>query len=164
MPNNDSTLQPPALDPGAVAERAGSSYPEPFASQVGDRRKRALGDALGLRNFGVNLVELPPGALSSLRHWHSRQDEFVYVIEGALTLVTDAGEQLLTAGMVAGFPAATQDGHHLINRSDKPALYLEVGDRTPGDDVVYPDVDLALPHDPDAEPHDVFRHRDGTPY
>ncbi len=164
MSNAESTLKPPALDPAAVPERVGSSYPAPFASQVGGRRKRVLGDALGLRNFGVNLVELPPGALSALRHWHSRQDEFVYVLEGELTLVTDAGEQLLTAGMVAGFPAGAEDGHHLVNRSDRNALYLEVGDRSPCDDVVYSDVDLTLPFDPDAKPHDVFRHKDGTPY
>ena len=164
MPNTESTLKPPALDPAAVTERMGSSYPAPFASPVGDRRKRALGDGLGLRNFGVNLVRLPPGAVSSMRHWHSRQDEFVYVLDGELALVTDAGEQLLTAGMVAGFPAGAEDGPHLVNRSDATALYLEVGDRTPGDDVVYSDVDLALPFDPDAKPHDVFRHKDGTPY
>ena len=164
MSNTESTLKPPALNPAAVTARVGSSYPAPFASQVGGRRKRALGDALGLRNFGVNLVELPPGALSALRHWHSRQDEFVYVLEGEITLVTDDGEQLLTAGMVAGFPAGAEDGHHLVNRSDATALYLEAGDRTPCDDVVYSDVDLTLPFDPDAKPHDVFRHKDGTPY
>ncbi len=86
------------------------------------------------------------------------------MLDGELTLVTDAGEQLLTAGMVAGFPAGAEDGHHLVNRSERNALYLEVGDRTPGDDVVYSDVDLALRFDPDAKPHDVFRHKDGTPY
>ncbi len=161
MTDTQTGPRPPALDPATVAERIGSSYPEPFSSRVGDRRKRALGDALGLRNYGVNLVDLPPGALSSMRHWHSRQDEFVYLLEGELTLVTDAGEQVLGPGMVAGFPANSGDGHHLINRSDKSARYLEVGDRLPGDDCVYPDVDLDLPYDPEGE---RYRHKDGTPY
>ncbi len=159
---HNTALKPPALDPGAVPERVGSSYPEPFASPVGGRRKQALGDALGLRNFGVNLVRLAPGALSSMRHWHSRQDEFVYVLEGELALVTDAGEQTLGPGMAAGFAAGSGDGHHLVNRSDRDAIYLEVGDRSPGDDVVYPDVDLALPHRPDGAK--LFTHKDGKPY
>ncbi len=158
-----SPPKPPALDPGAVAERLGSSYPEPFASQVGARRKRAIGDALGLRNFGVNLVRLPPGAVSSMRHWHARQDEFVYLIAGELVLATDAGEQTLGAGMAAGFPAGSGDGHHFINRSERDALYLEIGDRLPGDEVTYPDDDLALPHRPDAG-SDAFTHKDGTAY
>ena len=85
-------MKPPALDPATVAVKTGTSYPEPFRGMVGGRRKRALGDALGLTSYGVNLVELPPGAMSSMRHWHSRQDEFVYVLEGELTLITDAGE------------------------------------------------------------------------
>ena len=159
---HNTALKPPALDPGAVPEQVGSSYPEPFASRVGGRRKQALGDALGLRNFGVNLVRLSPGALSSMRHWHSRQDEFVYVLEGELALVTDAGEQTLAPGMAAGFAAGSGDGHHLVNRSDRDAIYLEVGDRSPGDDVVYPDVDLALPHRPDGA--ELFTHKDGKPY
>ncbi len=163
MSATGNTPRPPALDPAEVAERVGSSYPEPFRGQVGERRKRALGDALGLRNFGVNLVRLAPGAMSSMRHWHARQDEFVYVLEGELALVTDAGAQTLKAGMAAGFPAGAEDGHHLVNRSDKDALYLEVGDRVPGDACVYPDIDLALPHRPDTGPH-VFTHKDGTPY
>ena len=151
---------PPALDPETVHARVGSSYPEPFRSLVGGRRKRALGDALGLTNYGVNLVELPPGALSSMRHWHSKQDEFIYVLEGELTLITDAGEQVLRAGMVAGFPAGANDGHHLINRSGAPARYLEIGDRTLDDATVYPDVDLDLPVDIE----NGFLHKDGTPY
>ncbi len=148
------------IDPSNVDVKTGSSYPEPFRSQVGARRKRALGDALGLTNYGVNLVELPPGALSSMRHWHSRQEEFVYVLEGELVLITDAGEQVLGAGMAAGYPAGSGDGHQMINRSDAPARYLEVGDRTPGDAVTYPDIDLALA-DNDT---DDFTHKDGTPY
>jgi len=152
---------PPALDPAEVPARSGSGYPEPYRTQAAGRHKRALGDALGLRNFGVNLVRLDPDAWSALRHGHNRQDEFVYIVEGELVLVTDAGEQTLRPGMVAGFPAGRDDGHHLINRTDRPAAYLEVGDRLPGDEVFYPDADLVA--------HDVpagyrFSHKDGTPY
>jgi uncharacterized cupin superfamily protein len=136
-------LKPPALDPATVPAATGSAYPEPFRSRVSARRKQRLGDALGLKNFGVNLTTLKPGARSALRHWHAKQDEFIYVVEGELTLVTDAGEQILGPGMCAGFPAGKPDGHHLINRSDRDAVYLEVGDRTPGDAVTYPDDDLA---------------------
>ena len=148
----------PALDPATVPEWTGSAYPEPFRDLVGARRKRPLGNALGLTHYGVNFVHLDPGAWSALRHWHTRQDEFVYVVEGELVLVTDAGEQTLGAGMAAGFPAGTADGHHLINRSAAPAVYLEVGDRVPGDETHYPDVDLFVSSD------FVFHHKDGTPY
>lgn len=148
------------IDPETVEVTTGSSYPEPFADQIGARRKRALGDALGLTNYGVNLVELSPGARSSMRHWHSRQDEFVYVLEGELVLITDRGEQILRAGMAAGYPAGDEDGHQMINRSDANARYLEIGDRTPGDAVCYPDIDLALA-DNDT---DDFTHKDGSPY
>ena len=137
------TIKPPALDPATVPPRVGTNYPPDFAELCAKREKRALGNALGLKNFGVNLTTLLPGVGSSHRHWHTRQDEFVYVLEGELVLVTDAGEQLLTAGMAAGFPAGKPDGHHLVNRSDKPATYLEIGDRTPGDEGEYPDIDLA---------------------
>ena len=150
----------PAIDPRSVEVKTGSSYPEPYRSQVGGRRKRALGDALGLANYGVNLVELEPGAMSSMRHWHSKQDEFVYVLEGELTLITDRGEQVLSAGMAAGYPAGSGDGHHMINRSDAIACYLEVGDRGPGDAVTYSDIDLALADNAT----DDFTHKDGTPY
>jgi uncharacterized cupin superfamily protein len=148
----------PALDPAAVPERVGSFYPEAFQVLVRARRKRALGNELGLTHYGVNLVRLEPGAWSALRHWHTRQDEFIFVVEGEIALVTDAGEQTLRAGMAAGFPAGKPDGHHLINRSAAPALYLEVGDRVPGDEVHYPDVDLFV----DAD--FVFRHKSGEPY
>lgn len=153
--------KPPVLDPASVAPRTGSTYPGGLRAAVQGREKRALGTALGLKNFGVNLVRLPPGAMSSLRHWHSRQDEFVYVLEGEVVLVTDAGEQALGPGLAAGFPAGTADGHHLVNRSGRDALYLEVGDRTAGDAVGYSDVDLA------ATLRDgtyVYTRRDGTPY
>jgi uncharacterized cupin superfamily protein len=113
-----------------------------WRAKVAGRSKRALGDALSLTNFGVNLVRLDPGAWSSLRHWHTRQDEFVWVLEGEVVLVSDCGEQVLSAGMCAGFPAATGDGHHLVNRSSAPAVFLEVGDRLPGDMVRYPTLDL----------------------
>jgi len=148
----------PALDPATVAERTGSGYPEPLRAPCVARGKRALGNQLGLTHFGVNLTRLEPGAWSAQRHWHTRQDEFVYVLQGELVLVTDAGEQTLRPGMAAGFPAGTADGHHLINRTTEPALYLEIGDRTPGDEVHYPDVDLFLASD------FTFRHKTGEPY
>src|SRR5215468_9767016 len=136
--------QPPALDPATLAPRAGSDYPAPFRALVAARERRALGDALGLTNFGVNLMRLPPGCASSQRHWHSRQDEFVFVVAGEVVLITDAGEQRLSAGMAAGFPKGRADGHHLVNRSTADALLLEVGDRTEGDEVDYSDIDMAV--------------------
>lgn len=151
------SLTPPALDPARLPERHATSYPQPFAAAVAGRFRRRLGDALGLRNFGVNLTRLAPGAMSAQRHWHSAQDEFIYVVSGELTLVTDAGEQVLRAGMVAGFPAGQADGHCLVNRSAADAVYLEVGDRTSGDAVDYPDIDMVLR---DGR----FLHRDGTPW
>ncbi len=154
-------LKPPALDPESVTPRTGSSYPAPFADDCATREKRALGDALGLKAFGVNFTTLPPGAWSAQRHWHSDEDEFVYVVEGELTLVTDGGEQVLRAGMAAGFPAGVADGHHLVNRSREPAVYLEVGDRPARDEVVYPDIDLRAQGGPGGF---VFSHRNGEPY
>ena len=138
-------LRSPAFDPQTVPERRGSSYPEPYRAQVEARRKRPLGDAAGLTQFGVNLVELPPGCWSSQRHWHTHEDEFVYVLDGELTLVTEAGEQILGPGMAAGFPAGKPDGHHLINRTARPATYLEVGSRRDDvDECDYPDIDMAV--------------------
>lgn len=151
-------MDKPALDPLTVEGRTGSLYPTEFQQVVAGRIKRRLGDGLGLTDFGVNLVELAPGASSALRHWHSHEDEFVFVVQGCLTLVTDAGEQALEAGQCAGFPKDSGDGHCLINRSDGPALYLEVGSRNPGDRVVYPDVDLVL------DRRMVFSRKDGVPY
>lgn len=137
--------KPPALDPAGVAAIKGSTgYPEPFRAKVAGRIRKRLGDALGLRNFGVNLTRLEPGAWSALRHWHTRQDEFVYIVSGEAMLVTDRSRQILKAGMVVGFPAGGADGHHLINRSKRDVVYLEVGDRLPGDETVYPDNDLFL--------------------
>lgn len=129
-----------ALD--APARTKPSNYPEPFASRMKGRKKRPLGDLFGLQNFGVNLTRLAPGAISALRHAHSRQDEFVYILEGHPTLVTDEGETVLSPGMCAGFKAGTGNGHHLLNRSASDVLYLEVGDRSPGDEGTYPDDDL----------------------
>ncbi|HEX2479144.1 MAG TPA: cupin domain-containing protein, partial [Geminicoccaceae bacterium] len=129
---------------------------------VETRAKRPLGDATGLTQFGVNLVELPPGCWSSQRHWHTHEDEFVYVVDGELTLVTDAGEQVLSAGMAAGFPAGTPDGHHLINRTDRPATYLEVGTRRDEvDECDYPDIDMAVRHRDGIQ---MFVRKNGEPY
>ncbi len=154
-------LKPPALDPAEVAVRQGSGYPEAFREPCRTRTKRALGDALGLNNFGVNLVTLPPGAWSAQRHWHSHEDEFVYVLDGELTLITDGGEQALTAGQAAGFPADEADGHHLVNKGAVPATCLEIGDRRRDDAVTCPDVDLHL--EPAPEGH-VFTDKKGEPY
>jgi len=146
----------------APARSKPSSYPEPFASRVAGREKRPLGDLFGLRNFGVNLTRLAPGAMSALRHAHSRQDEFVYVLEGSPTLVTDDGESPLEPGMCAGFRAGSGEGHHLVNRSAQDVVYLEVGDRTSGDQASYPDDDLKAALDPDGRWR--FTRKDGTPY
>jgi len=133
-----------ALDPMTLEARRGTIYPDKFKPRVAGREKRALGNAFGLQNFGVNLVRLEPGAQSALRHWHTQQDEFVWVLEGEITLVTDAGPEILKPGMCAGFPKGKSDGHHLVNKSQKVAWYLEVGDRSPGDSTVYPDDDMRL--------------------
>jgi uncharacterized cupin superfamily protein len=154
-------LASPALDPAQVPEQSTTGYPEPYKTRVAGRHRRRLGDAAGLKNFGVNLTRLDPGSESSMRHWHARQDEFIYVLEGELTLVTNAGRQKLGPGMAAGFPAGKAYGHQLVNESGKPALYLELGDRTPEDRVTYPDVDLAGRM---VEGKWVFTHKDGSPY
>ena len=125
----------------APARAKASNYPEPFASRMGGRVKRPLGDLFGLTNFGVNLTTLAPGGESALMHQHSKQDEFVYIVEGVAVLATDEGEVELSAGMCAGFPAAGI-AHHLVNRSDAPVTYLEIGDRTPGDSGAYPNDDI----------------------
>jgi uncharacterized cupin superfamily protein len=155
------SLKSPAIDPQTVVAAVGSNYPDAFKPRVAGRAKRKLGDALGLKNFGVNLTTIKPGAASALRHWHLKQDEFVYILEGELVLVTDAGEQTLTAGMAAGFPAGKADGHHLFNRSQRDAVYLEVGDRTPGDGAHYPDDDLVARAVPGGW---TFTHKDDRPY
>jgi uncharacterized cupin superfamily protein len=140
------SLKKPALDPLSLTPRTGSGYPEPYRSRVLPREKRALGDPLGLSKIGINHTTLPPGKESSMRHWHTREDEFIYVLSGEVVVKSDAGEQVLGAGMCAGFPASvdgkTGDGHQLINRSSAPAVYLEISNRDPADEAVYPDVDL----------------------
>jgi uncharacterized cupin superfamily protein len=151
----------PALDAMTVEPDIGSDYPAPFDAPVAARERRRLGNALGLTNFGVNLMRLPPGFASSQRHWHSRQDELVYIVEGDLVLVTDDGEQLLTAGMAAGFPAGRADGHHLVNRSGRDALVLEIGDRTAADEVDYSDIDMMVRW---VDGEERYLHKDGTPY
>lgn len=153
--------RPPALDPMTVPGRKGSAYIHPYREPLAGRVKRALGDALGLTRFGVNLVELGPGDWSAPRHWHSHEDELVYVLEGELTLVTEAGAQTLGPGMAAGFPAGKPDGHHLVNRSGRPARYLEVGGRSAADLVHYPDADLLARSGPEGR---VFTNRRGEPY
>ncbi len=161
MTESPQALKPPALDPATLPVKTGSDYPEPFKVAVAGRERRALGDALGLKNFGVNLTRLPPGDASSQRHWHSRQDEFVFIVQGEVVLVTDAGEQVLSAGMVAGFPANSGDGHQLINRSERDAIYLEVGDRNADDACDYPDIDMLVRW---IDGEEKYVHKDGTPY
>ena len=151
----------PAFDPSSVKEVGGTGYPSPYREKVAGRTKRKLGDAAGITQFGVNLVMLPPGAYSSMRHWHEREDEFVYVLTGELVLITDAGEQKLGPGAACGFPAGKRDGHHLINRSKSPATYLEIGTRTKSDDVTYPDVDLKAVNDGKGW---KYLRKNGTPY
>jgi uncharacterized cupin superfamily protein len=138
-----------------------SNYPEPFAARMAGREKRQLGDAFGLSNFGVNLTRLAPHAVSSLRHSHSRQDEFVYILEGRPTLCTDEGNTPLSPGMCAGFKAGTGNAHQLINNTDETVVYLEIGDRMPGDQGVYPDDDIRAELQ-DGKWH--FTRKDGTPY
>lgn len=152
---------PKAVVAADAAPRAKpSNYPEPFFSRMGKRVKRPLGDLFGLKNFGVNLTTLAPGGESALMHRHSRQDEFVYIVEGVATLRTESGETELRPGMCAGFPAAGE-AHHLVNRTDAPVTYLEIGDRTPGDEGSYPEDDIAAEMTPQGW---RFTRKDGTPY
>lgn len=148
----------PRIDIAHAPERKGSGYPTPFDEPVRTRIRQALGDAGGLTDFGVNLMHLPPGAWSSQRHWHTREDEFTYVLSGELVLVTDAGEQLLRAGDCAAFPKNRADGHHLVNRGTETAVYLDIGGRHDDDACSYVDIDLHLP------PEGHYVHKDGTPY
>jgi uncharacterized cupin superfamily protein len=136
------SLQKPALDPMSLEPRTGSGYPEPYRSRCLPREKRQLGNALGLTKIGINQTILPPGKESSMRHWHTHEEEFVYVLSGEVVLVTDAGEQTLPAGTCAGFPLGTRDGHQLVNRGSVPAVYLEISNRDVEDRAHYPDVDL----------------------
>jgi uncharacterized cupin superfamily protein len=156
------TLKRPALDPATLTARSTSSYPEPFRSRVLPREKRALGDALGLTKVGVNLTTLAPGKESSMRHCHTHEDELVFVLEGEVVLCTDEGEQRLTAGTCAGFPAGSADGHQLVNRSDRPARYIEISNRDPADAATYPDVDLVYRKGSDGRA--IFMRKDGSSY
>jgi uncharacterized cupin superfamily protein len=145
------------IDLSAAKVRTGTGYPPPFDVPCAARVRRQLGDAAGLTDFGVNLLRLPPGTWSSQRHWHSAEDEFVYVLEGELTLVSDAGEETLRAGDCAGFKAGLRDGHHLQNRTDKDAVALEIGSRKAEDEGEYSDIDMRF------GPEGYF-HKDGEPY
>ncbi len=155
-----------AIPIAMVADKAGSRarpsiYPEPFASRMQGREKKPLGDLFGLNNFGVNLTRLAPGAMSALRHSHAVQDEFIYILQGHPLLITERGETPLQPGMCAGFRAGMGDAHHLVNRSDAEVVYLEIGDRTPGDVATYPDDDLQAVQ---SEGGWQFLHKDGAPY
>ena len=150
----------PKIDIDEAPTRLGTGYPAPFDEPCRNRRRWKLGDAAGLTQFGVNLLRLPPGQWSSQRHWHTAEDEFVYVLEGEVVLVTDEGEQILKPGDCAGFPAGAPNGHHVQNRSEREAVLLEVGSRRPGEDGAdYPDIDLML-----RDGESVYRRRDGSPY
>jgi uncharacterized cupin superfamily protein len=155
--------KPIALNAADVPPRkTKSTYPEKFARRLGERVKRPLGDVFGLTIFGVNLTTLPPGAMSALRHAHTRQDEFIYILEGTPTLITDSGETLLKPGMCAGFKCGTGEAHHLVNKGELDVAYLEVGDRTLGDEASYPDDDIVAVKTPDGTRK--FTRKDGTPY
>jgi uncharacterized cupin superfamily protein len=149
----------PKLDLRSIPERKGSGYPAPFDREPANRIRQRLGDAGGLTQFGVNLLQLPPGAWSSQRHWHSAEDEFVYVVSGEVVLITDRGEEVLHVGDCVAFPKNEPDGHHLINKSKTVVVCLEVGTRMEDDFTDYPDIDLVF--DPKVN---CYTHRDGTPY
>jgi uncharacterized cupin superfamily protein len=146
------------IDVNSLPVRMGSGYPAPFDQPCQARERRKLGDAAGLTQFGVNLLRLPPGSWSSQRHWHSHEDEFVFVVQGEVVLVTDEGEETLRAGDCAGFPANDGNGHHLQNRSQADAVVLEIGSRNPADRAMYSDIDLR------CDERGSYLHRDGTPY
>jgi uncharacterized cupin superfamily protein len=143
-----------------VRAGVGADYPPPHDAPCRERRRRRLGDVFGLSQFGVNLLELAPGTWSSQRHWHERQDEFVYVLEGEATLVTDEGETTLGPGMVAGFPANTGNGHHIVNRSNSVVRLLEIGTRTSEETAHYSDIDMIFREGPDGEGYFT---KDGRP-
>ena len=150
----------PKIDIETAPTRFGTGYPPPYDEPCKGRRRWQLGDAAGLTQFGVNLLRLPAGGWSSQRHWHTAEDEFVWVVEGEVVLVTDEGEQVMRAGDCAGFPAGAPNGHHIQNRSDREVVLLEVGSRRPEQDGgFYSDIDLML-----DEGSMDYKHRDGTPY
>ena len=159
--SNNATRPVALLAAEASARAFRSNYPEPFASRMVGRDKRPLWEMFGLTNFGVNLTRLAPGASSALRHAHTKQDEFVYILEGRPTLVTNAGRTELKAGMCAGFKAGTGDAHCLVNETEEDVVYLEIGDRSAGDAVDYPDDDIAVVT---IDGQRRAAHKDGTPY
>ena len=147
------------IDVATLPVITGTLYPSPFDEPCRARERTRLGDAAGLTQYGVNLVRLKPGAWSSQRHWHIAQDEFIYILSGEVTLVTNAGAEILRAGDCAGFKAGDEDGHHLQNRSNADVTFIEMGTRVSGDGTHYSDIDMTIP--PDAK---QYCHRDGTPY
>ena len=153
---------PSAIKATDAATRVGSRYPAPYDEPCKARTKYLLGDVFGLDQFGVNLAVLEPGAWSSQRHWHEKEDEFIYVLSGELVLSDDAGDHVLKPGMCAGFKAGSGDAHHLVNRSARAVVYLEIGDRSAGDEVAYPDDDLAVRAGPDGKRR--YERKDGTPW
>jgi uncharacterized cupin superfamily protein len=159
MPDKQGAPMSKRIDLHSVPASMGSGYPAPFDEPCAARSRQRLGAAAGLTDFGVNLLRLPPGAWSSQRHWHESEDEFVFVIEGEVVLITDSGEEILRVGDCAGFKAGIKDGHHLQNRSPADAVLLEVGSRKPEDEGEYSDIDMRFSRG-DAR----FVHKDGTPY
>lgn len=151
----------PVIDPNTSPVKTGSIYPEPYASMMQGRSSLRLGEAGGLTQFGVNLVLLEPGAMSSLRHWHRHEDEFVWVVEGACTLIQDKGETVMCPGDCAAFKAGDQNGHHFQNRTDKVAKFLVVGTKAPHEVATYSDVDLRVEI---ADGKASFTTKDGTPF
>jgi uncharacterized cupin superfamily protein len=155
------TISELIVDLDTAPVRTGTPYPDQFKHFGDGRIKHALGDAVGLTRYGVNLVHMPPGTASSARHWHARQDEFIYILEGEVVLVTNEGETVLGPGTAVGFPAGNANGHHLVNRTDSQVVLLEVGDRTPGDQVTYSDIDML---NTDVDGKRMFTRKDGTPF
>jgi uncharacterized cupin superfamily protein len=151
----------PKIELSKVEIHSGSAYPAPFRERCAGRHKQRLGDAAGLTQFGVNLARIDPGAQSALRHWHEEEDEFIYVLEGELVLIDDTGETLLRAGETAAFPRGDGNGHHLVNRSAKPSVYLEVGTRSRREHAHYPDDDLVVIRD---EKGRRALHKSGEPW
>lgn len=149
----------PKIDIAAVTEHQGSGYPAPFGEPCAGRIRQRLGNAGGLTDFGVNLLRVPPGGWSSQRHWHSDEDEMIYVLEGEMILIEDGGETILRAGDCAAFPKNSGNGHQLVNRSGKMVILLEMGSRSKDDEVCYPDIDLKI-----SRGDEGFRHKDGTLY
>jgi uncharacterized cupin superfamily protein len=147
------------IDVATLPIVTGTLYPPPFDEPCRARQRTRLADAAGLTQYGVNLVRLKPGAWSSQRHWHIAQDEFIYILTGEVTLVTNAGAELLRAGDCAGFKAGDEDGHHLQNRSNADVTFLEMGTRLPGDGAYYSDIDMTIPAGSKE-----YCHRDGRPY